>query len=310
MSGGHGLGLMAWQIAEGLKGRGHDVTFIAKEGSQFSGVLHMVDTSGYEGEKLLARDCMRLHRSWPFDAILDHGHLHVIAAMFPDVPVVNVFHDIYQEYARCPVLLSYGQQALMDNRFDSARIIHNALNKEAFIPNYTYYQRPFVLFMGALSEIKQPLLAIEACAYLGLELVLAGRDIIGKFPAGAYEGVQVVGAVAGRDKMGLLQNARVFLQLGTVESFGLTTVEAALCATPVVAWPAGGSVDIVDYGKNGVFVPAAKNSVQAVADAIERAWDISRQTVRDSTAAKFGDVDRQITAYEDVLSDCVMGAWW
>jgi glycosyltransferase involved in cell wall biosynthesis len=300
---------MTWQVAEGLKGRGHDVTLVAKVGSQFSGALVEVDANGYQGEALLARDAMRLHRSYPFDVFLDNGHLHELARLFPQLPVVNVYHDVYQDYARCAVLLSHGQQAAMPPAFEQARIIPNALNPDAFVPLYEHYENPFVLFMGALSEIKQPLLAIEACAYMGLNLVLAGGGIIGRFPSGGRENVDVVGAVSGATKRSLLRNARVFLQLGLMESFGLTTLEAGLSGTPVVGYPTGGTSDIIKYGANGVFVPMGGNMVKAVADAIDRAWDMNREHVR-ATTASICDVDQQITRYEIALANAMEGKWW
>ncbi len=310
MSGGHGLGLMVWQIAEGLKARGHDVTLIAKEGSQFSGTLHTVPGAElYDGETLLARDAMRLHRSWPFDAFLDNGHLHILAEVHPYLPIVNVFHDMFQIWQRCPVLLSDGQKAMMPVTFDNARIIPNALPADAFTPLLEPFDTPFVLFLGAISEIKQPLLALEACARAGVNLVMAGGNLIGKFPAGAYEQVQVIGSVAGRKKEALLRNARVFLQLGTGESFGLTTLEANLSGTPVVAWPSGGSLDIIQYGVNGVFVPQGGEAVQAVADGIERAWDMDRTQVR-AYAETLCNVDAQIDSYENALAGVIGGEWW
>lgn len=307
---GHGLGLVTWQVAEGLRANGHDVTLIAKEGSQFSGTLHTVKGAKlYEGEILLAKDAMRLHRVYPFDVFLDNGHLHIIADMFPDVPVVNVYHDVYQPYQRCPILLSEGQRAAMPAEFENARVIHNALNPRPFNPSFDTYEKPFALFMGALSEIKQPLLAIEACARLGIDLVLAGSEVIGRFPSGAFENVQVVGSVKGAQKHALLRNARVFLQLGTNESFGLTTLEANLSGTPVVAWATGGSVDIIQDGVNGAFVPMGGNAVQAVADTIQRAWDMPRERVY-AHALTFANVNKQVSEYEDALADCMQGVWW
>lgn len=307
---GHGLGLMVWQIAEGLKAHGHDVTLIAKEGSQFSGTLHTVPGAEYyEGEQLLARDAMRLHRSWPFDAFLDNGHLHLIAEIHPNIPIVNVFHDMFQQWQRCPVLLSEGQRALMSPAFDSAWSIPNALPADSYTPLLDTFDKPFALFMGALSEIKQPILAIEACARAGVDLVMAGASIIGKFPAGGYEHVQTFGAVGGRKKESLLRNARVFLQLGTGESYGLTTLEANLSGTPVVAWPAGGSLDLIQYGINGVFIPPGSDTVQATADAIDRAWDMDRRQVR-AYAETLCNVDAQIVGYEDALISAIEGTWW
>lgn len=308
--GGHGLGFVVHQVSEGLKARAHDVTLFARPGSQFSGqLITPADCNGYEGEQALAREVMRVHRQYAFDAILDCSHIHTLSALFPDLPVVNVYHDIYQPYARCPVLVSHGQRYLMPEVFDNARVIHNAVPTDAFIPNITEPGN-YVLFLGALSEIKQPLLAIEACARLGVKLVMAGMAAVGKFPVSECSGVDYLGVVHGKKRDDLLRNARVFLQLGTCESFGLTTLEAMLSGTPVVAWPAGGSLDMVRNRMNGIYVGIhMADKVQAVANAIEQAWYISRERTAQSVQA-FNNPVRQLELYEDALGACMRGEWW
>ena len=307
---GHGLGKVASIVAEHLLQRGHDVTLYAREGSRFSGALVMPPSAnGYEGEWILAQAAMRDHRAQAYDAFLDNGHLHCIAEMFPHMPVVNAFHDAYQEYARCPVLMSSGQKALMPATFEGARVIHNALDPAEYPFQELPDKQDYALFLGAISDIKQPLLAIEACARMGLKLVMAGLALTGPLPISAHSNVQLVGPVYGDHKLKLLQGARVLLQLGVGESFGLTTLEANLCGTPAVCWPAGGSLDIIKYGLNGVFVIPGGDKVQAVCDAIERAWFMDRRGVRMAVENRFS-IDTQVTATENALIDVVCGRWW
>lgn len=308
--GGHGLGRVVSTIAERLLQRGHDVTLFAKQGSRFSGALVMpADANGYAGEKALAREAMRMHRQYPFDVFLDNSHVHALADMFPDLPMVNVYHDNYQQYQRCAVILSKGQRALLPPEFERARIIPNTLDAADYPANYTPDARGFALFMGALSEIKQPFLAIEACAKMGIPLVMAGSSVYGKLPFDNLSNVQYVGIVTGGYKQRLLNMARVFLQLGTMESFGLTTLEAGLSGTPVVAWPAGGSLDLIRYGVNGVFVPPGKDRVGNTCDAIERAWSMNREVVR-VYSESLCNPEAQLEAYEDTLGACMRGEWW
>lgn len=307
--GGHGLGFVVHLVGEELLKRGHDVTLFAKQGSRFSGELVMPeDAKGYPGEVALAREAMRMHRADPFDVVFDHSHVHKIAELIPTIPVVNVYHDIYQTYQRCPVLLSEGQKALMPDTFRNAPVVHNALHPD----EYPFNDQPqdYVFFCGAMSEIKQPMLAIEACARAGVKLVMAGGAIVGKMPFAGSETVQYVGAVKPAERNRLMMNARVFLQLGTVESFGLTTLEAGLCGTPVVAWATGGNTDTVQHGVNGVFVPSyGGDKAGAVADAIDAAWDMSRYRCRNFVTEHFS-VECQIDAYEHLLVKAVMGEWW
>lgn len=308
---GHGLGRMVHQIAEGLLHQGHDVVLFAASGSKFSGAMVMPNAAvGYEGEQILAREALKIHREFPFDVFLDNGHLHVLSSMLPDLPVVNVFHDAFQEHRHNAVLLSQGMKALMPPPFESAQVIHNTLPFGDYRFSEYPSSPPYILFLGAISDIKQPILAIEACARMKVKLVMAGQQVFGKFPMSSFGNVQYIGPVSGQRKLDLLSNARVFLQLGVAESFGLTTMEAALSGTPVVGWPAGGTLDQIVYGMNGVFVPLTGGDiVQNVCDAIDRAWDMNRALVR-AWALKWTTVAQQVAAYEEVLAKVMQGARW
>src|SRR5258708_33912611 len=89
--GAHGLGRVASIVAEGLLSRGHDVVLFGKLGSTFPGALVMPsDANGYEGERAIAREALKLHTEWEFDCFLDHGHLHYLSKMLPKLPVINV----------------------------------------------------------------------------------------------------------------------------------------------------------------------------------------------------------------------------
>lgn len=307
---GHGLGRVVSIVAEGLLRRGHDVIMIARPGSSFSGKLVMPnDAIGYEGEVCLAREALRIHNQHPFDCFLDNSHIHHLSRVTSHLPVVSVFHDIYQEYRRCPVLLSQGQQAIMPQQFINARVVYNSLDPKDYAPRFDNIEKPYALVMG-LSDIKQPLLAIESCARMGLDLVIAGQSMIGKLPISDASNCKYVGAVSGSYKDQLFQNARVFLQLSKAESFGLTTLEAGLYGCPVVGWPYGGTLDLVRNGVNGILVSAtAADKVQAVCDAIQRAWYLPRTVCR-AYAETLCNNERQIDLYEQALAACAKGYNW
>ena len=310
-AGGHGLGRVAWTVAEGLRARSHDVTFFARSGSSFSGDLVMPpDADGYGGEVALAREALARHKDWPFDAFIDHGHLHHLASKLPTLPVVNVFHDAYQAYARNAALLSTGQRALMPVEWENAAIVPNALNPSDYVPLFDVTFPAYALFIGAVADIKQPLLAIEACARLGIKLIMAGQQVGGKFPVTDTGNFEYVGVVGGTFKAALYQHARVFLQLGVNESFGLTTLEAGLHGTPVVGWPMGGTLDLVRNGVNGALVVlAGSDKVQNVCDAIERAWDIRRDQCR-AVAEALCEPAAQIDRYEALCARVMRGETW
>ena len=305
---GHGLGFVNYQIAEGLRANGHDVVLFAKQGSSFSGSLVTVKANGYEGEKILAKAAYQHHKQQSADVILDGGHIHYLSAMFPDLPVVNVYHDMYQPYQRCPVLLSEGQRALMPPPFEGARIIPNALDASRI--QWSNIPGGYAVFLGAISDLKQPMLAIEACARMKLPLVLAGMPVNNfGLALTKHNNAQYIGTITGEAKFSLLRGARVLLQLSGVESFGLTTLEAMLTGTPVVALPSGGNVDLIEYGKSGILVQPSGDMVGAVVDAMKAAKYLDRKGVRES-GERFGNVETMIDCYESVLADVMRGEWW
>lgn len=309
---GHGLGRAVHWIADGLRQCDHDVTLIATEGSAFAGELITPCKSGlpYEAELYLAKAAYQVHKQRPFDVFYDHGHTHVLSRTFPDLPVVNHFHDIWQGPARNPVLCSEGQRALMPDWVANAVVIPHTVDPTCYPFNLEADKPEFALYLGILRNYKQPMLAIEACVEAGIKLVMAGPaapEIAALFSTGTN--VEYVGPIGGEVKLRYLQRATCLLQLGTHESFGLTTVEAGLCGTPVVAWPSGGAVDIVEYGVSGVFVPLGGNRVQAVADAIDRARDIDRVLCR-TRAMQFTNRIRQMDQVQDVLRRACQGVWW
>lgn len=305
---GHGLGRMNSQLAEGLHARGHEVVMVAKKGSRFSGRLVTLDVNGYEGEPKLANAAYQLHKAHPFDAIVDGGHLHLLSALFPDLPILNIYHDSYQPYQRCAVVLSEGQRAQLPSQFAQARVIHNALDKTMIVSSNV--PGSYALFLGAISDLKQPMLAIEACAQARMPLVIAGMTVNNfGLALTSMNNARYVGPVTGETKYALFRGARVFLQLSGVESFGLTTLESLLCGTPVVALAGGGSVDLVEYGVGGILVQPSKDMVGAVCDAMHAAHYLDRDKVR-ASGERFGDVNVMIDQYESVLADVMRGDVW
>jgi glycosyltransferase involved in cell wall biosynthesis len=113
--------------------------------------------------------------------------------------------------------------------------------------------REHVLMVAALAPYKKVDLAIQACARAGTPLVVVGdgpeRTRLERL-AGAS--VRFAGRVSGEALRELYRRAICFLQPG-VEDFGIAAVEALACGAPVVALRAGGVLDIVTDGVEGVL---------------------------------------------------------
>lgn len=316
--GSHGLGRAVATIGERLYAAGHDVTLFATTGSTFSGELVMpVEPGGdyLSRENKLAHAAYKAHKEQPFDVIYDHSHSHAFSRVFPDTPTVNHHHDRWQLHTRNAVLCSEGQRSLMPSEFASAKVIHHQLDPREYPVSYradgstaltTGNGGSYLLYMGVMREYKQPILAIEAAAKVGLKLKIAGGapfDVNQLFSGS--ENAQYVGVVEGEQKLDLLRGATALLQFGLYESFGLTTIEAGLCGTPVVALAEGGTRDIVRGGVNGVYVKDGN-----YLEAVNTARNMSRKTVREFTEAAFGCPETQVRQVEAALNECVIGWNW
>ena len=128
--------------------------------------------------------------------------------------------------------------------------------------------REHVLLVAALAPYKMVDRAIQACEAAGLPLVVVGdgpeRARLARL-AGPL--TRLVGRVPAATLRELYRGAICFLQPG-IEDFGIAAVEALACGAPVVARGAGGVLDIVREGVEGVFFGADEPA--AIRSAIDK----------------------------------------
>jgi glycosyltransferase involved in cell wall biosynthesis len=126
----------------------------------------------------------------------------------------------------------------------------------------------YALAVSALAPYKRVEVAIAACSRLGLPLVVVGDGPERRrLAALAGPGVRLAGRVEGEELRRLYRGAACFLQPG-VEDFGIASVEALACGTPVVALGEGGVLDIVEHGVHGVLYRGAGDAA-ALAAAVD-----------------------------------------
>jgi glycosyltransferase involved in cell wall biosynthesis len=296
---GHGLGQAVHRSSVALAMSGHDVTVYAPQGSTESELYNLItpcQIGNYTQERQLAKAAIFAHQQKPYDVIIDHTHTKAVSYYAPNLPVLSWYHDIFMRYeAINPVMVSQGMKYLpgMEWAID-APVCHHWVDADEYQFNDEPMYPPYALFLGIFRDYKQPVLAIQACALAGIRLIVAGTipGGVSPFTANSME-VTYVGGVVGANKVSLYQGASVFLQLGHVESFGLTTAEAALCGTPIVAWASGGTLDLIDYKggvkpASGVYVQSSRAQARSVADAIKYAMSLDRNAVRADMIKRVG----------------------
>jgi glycosyltransferase involved in cell wall biosynthesis len=148
-----------------------------------------------------------------------------------------------------------------------AEVIHPPVEVDFFSPGEGDGDG-YCLTVSALAPYKRLELAVIACEKLDVELRIVGAGPERKrLQAMAGPRTRLLGHVSRTRLRELLRGALCLLQPGT-EDFGISTVEALACGTPVVALGRGGVLDIVEDGQHGVLFP--EPSAAALAAAIDK----------------------------------------
>ena len=148
-----------------------------------------------------------------------------------------------------------------------ADVIHPPVDTEFFTPQGP--RGDHFLYVGRLVAYKRPDVAVEAFAGIPGRLVVVGRgDLEAQLRAAATPNVTFVGEVDATELRRLYRSTRA-LVVPADEDFGISTAEAQACGTPVVAFAAGGSLDIVEDDVTGWLV--GEQTAPAFRSAIERA---------------------------------------
>lgn len=158
----------------------------------------------------------------------------------------------------------------------SAEVVHPPVDVDFFTPGPEREPRKgknekdYCLMVSALAPYKRVELAMAACEKLDLELRIVGEGPERRRLAGiATPNVRFLGKVGPEKLRDLYRGASLFLQPG-VEDFGIASVEALACGTPVVAAARGGILDVVEDGRHGVLYPDWEGP-SALAGAIDKA---------------------------------------
>ncbi|ESW80211.1 glycosyltransferase family 4 protein [Mesorhizobium sp. M0644] len=215
---------------------------------------------------------------------LDLPDLAQLYAMFDDVPLVSISFD--QRRPMPPV--------------NWVGTVHHGLPRDLlpFHPNTSGY----LAFLGRISPEKGPEAAIEIAARAGFPLKIAAK--IDKVDQSFWKervepqvlrhsNVEFIGEIDERQKADFLGNAIALLfPIDWPEPFGLVTIEAMACGTPVVAFRRGAAPEIIDDGVSGWIV----DTVEEAVGALRRIDSLDRARVRQTFEKRF-TVERMCSDY-------------
>ena len=215
------------------------------------------------------------------------------------VPFVTTCHGYYKLHPLSQIM-GWGKRVIVISNIvgrhmmddfgvppERIRLIHRGVDLTQFKPKtveFPVQQRPKrIINVGRLSRIKGQVEFLKAVhklrySYPNIEVFLVGSEGKGKHKyteaiqetirhLGLQNCVKLLGTR--RDVPALLADSDV-LVLSTLvpEAFGRVVVEAGAVGTPVIATRAGGVLDIIDDGENGLLVPPS--DVPAMAEAMAK----------------------------------------
>lgn len=278
-----GLEVLAWQRAEGLAKRGHDVVLFAPTGSrcdharvfEFGPPRETSEEVAYSRywPELLKLDviCDDSWAKWSY-SLKAEGRLKAPVLAWMHAPIPGMMQSPPPVEKPCIVCISDDQKAHYEALFapSQARRCWNGVDPEHYKPLGIPRSGRF-LFLARFSRIKGASLAIDACLKAGAGLDLIGDTTITNEPdyfeecRSKCDGKQIrmVGPASRGECVWWLSQAHCLLHPnfpalalghpGFREPFGLAPVEALACGCPVLAGDFGALRETVGQShENGV----------------------------------------------------------
>lgn len=312
-----GTELVVHMLAEGLRARGHDVTLFATGDSETSSRLEaLYPEAAWPPNPLIELN----HMSWALARVAEEDfdvvHCHAaaalaLAALLPGPPIVYTIHHVrepslsrfYQQFPWVWYAAISDRQRELEIPLPRVTTIHHGLDPEPYAGETK--AGDYVCFIGRLSEVKGPHVAIDVAERAGMEIRVAGRihnddddpDFASRevVPRLERPHVRYLGAIGIGEKGPLLRGARAMLvPIDWEEPFGLVMIEAMLAGCPVIAFPRGSAPELIEEGITGFLARDSEDMVEILRN---RVADFDRERCRARAIERFS-ADRMVREYE------------
>jgi len=298
-----GTELVVYNLAEELVKLGHDVTLFASGDSKTSAKLVACTPKSIRSVRashnarvnaaltysglMKALDVMRdekfdivsNHMGWPFFPLVQYLKSPVVTTLHNSLrkQYPRFYEEIYMynQYKNMPLISISNSQSRSLKEYNFISTIYDGIQVEKF--PFNAKADDYLLFFGRMSPEKGPEEAIKMAKKTGHKLIMAGK--INSFERSYFrqkikpqidgKQIQFLGEV-GREskiKVRLYQHAKALLApLRWDEPFGLVSVEAMACGTPVITMNRGSSPEIMVDGKTGYLCHSFKEMTARISD--------------------------------------------
>ena len=162
---------------------------------------------------------------------------------------------------------------------EKIRTIFNGMNGQ-FVPDFSKKKENLMVYVGRIKRYKQLDHLVRAFQIVkdripDAELAIAGRgdfSEVKKLSEKLNLKIKLYNEISEKEKLDLLQRARIFVTTSMKEGWGITVIEANRCGTPVVAYDVPGLRDSVRNDETGLLVKLgdiegfAKNIIKMIED--------------------------------------------
>jgi len=311
-------------LTDELINQGHKVTLFASGDSNTKARLIPISQRAlrlYNHLDTLAYHILELQEVLERRNEFDILHFHTDYLHFPftynnPVTTITTLHGrldiddlkpIYQKFRKMPVVSISDSQREPLPMANWIGTVHHGLPLNLYKKGEG--KGNYVVFVGRISPEKRVDRAIEIAKRANLKIKIAAK--IDKADQVYYEKeikhlftephVEFLGEVDENQKAELLEDAFAMLfPIDWREPFGIVTIEALACGTPIIAFNHGSVPEIIEPGKTGYIVESVSEAVTA----LQKTDKISRNDCRQSFENRFSATimaKKYVQLYEKLL---------
>ena len=325
-----GIEIVVYNLAEELKKMGHDVTLLASGDSHTSTKLVKCVPKAIRTQRQARNFRTRIALNYQgvakaievindgdFDIVHNHfGWQPLLFKNSINTPMVTTLHGtladpteklMHDQYREAAFISISDSQRRHGPSLNYIATVHNGIDVDSF--DYADKPGDYLAFLGRVSPEKGLAYAVQIAKKTGQRLIIAAKidpldeQYYDEFIEPLIDGDQIkyIGEIDHKAKVKLLKNARALLSpLQWDEPFGIVTIEAMACGTPVVTINRGSMPEIIVNNKTGFLCSNVDEMIDRIADVDK----ISRLACREHVEKNFSSrlmAERYLEAYKQVI---------